>query len=151
MVRAMHLRAAWDLPAHRCRVTVWLVRHAESVLNAAGVRHRREDAWLTTEGLRQAAEVKVTGRPRIVCSPLLRAYGTACVIAATHGLDAPLVREELGERDWGQSCDDVAPTAAAYLRGMTGDVLAVTHAGVIKGLLGLDKTPPNCSVHEWQP
>lgn len=132
-------------------MTVWLVRHAESVLNAARARHRREDAWLTTEGLRQAAAIQVVGRPKLVCSPLLRAYGTACVVAAAHGLDAPTPADELLEREWGQTCAEVAPAAAAYLRGIPGDVLAVTHAGVIKGLMGLDITPPNCAVHEWRP
>lgn len=130
---------------------ILLIRHGQSVLNAAGIRHRRDDTPLTTLGLRQAATVRVTGRPTIVTSPLLRAYATACVIAQNHALDAPTIVDELGERGWDQTCDEIAAIAATVLTKLDGDIVAVTHAGVIKGLLGLDKTPPNGSVHEWQP
>lgn len=130
---------------------IQLVRHGQSVLNAAGVRHRHEDTPLTTLGLQQAAIVRVAGKPTVVTSPLLRAYATACIIAHANGLEAPIVIDELGERDWEQTCDDIAEPAAEMLRKLEGDIIAVTHAGVIKGLMGLDQTPPNGSTHLWQP
>ena len=77
-------------------------------------------------------------------------HGTACILAATHGLDAPEVAWELTERDWDQTCEDVAEVAVKFLDGLDGDVVAVTHAGVMKGLLGLAETPPNGSVHRWR-
>jgi len=133
---------------------ILLVRHGESSLNALGVRHRQEDVPLTSAGL---VEAKMTAEslrgladePVIVSSPLLRAYGTACVIAAHLGLDAPQVAGELTERAWGQSCEDAAAAAKAHLNRYGRDVVAVTHAGIIKGLLGLDQTPPNGSIHPW--
>jgi broad specificity phosphatase PhoE len=132
-------------------VTIWLVRHGQSTLNAHGIRYRREDVPLTTLGIEQAAAVKIQGSPTVVTSSLLRAYGTACVIASRLGLAAPEVADELTERDWWQTCEEAAEIAGKYLDTLSGDVIAVTHAGVIKGLLGLEETPPNGSVHEWRP
>lgn len=132
-------------------MTIWLVRHGQSELNAVGVRHRLEDVPLTTTGLMQASRIRFQGRPTIVTSPLLRSYGTACVIASALNLDAPIAAHELTERDWHQTVDEVAEIAAKYLSTFLRDVVAVTHAGVIKGLMGLAKTPPNGSVHEWRP
>lgn len=137
-------------------MTVWLVRHGESELNAAGVRHRREESPLTTLGIKQAFAVTISAtNPIVFCSPLIRAYGTACVISATHGWDAPIIADELIERDYDELCETAAVKAATLLRAWSKtspgqDIIAVTHAGVIKGLLGIDKTPANGSVLRWK-
>ena len=131
---------------------ILLVRHGESVLNAAKVRHRREDSPLTREGMAQAARIVVHGAPLVLSSPLLRAYGTACIIAHTHRLPAPTIVPDLTERTWGQTCEDAARLAAHALNEWDGrDVLVVTPAGIIKGLPGLTDTPANGSVTPWQP
>ncbi len=69
---------------------LFLVRHGESVWNAAGRLQGQADPPLSTRGLQQAyalAEAFGT-RPlaAIYCSPLVRAHATASYIAAPHGL-----------------------------------------------------------------
>ena len=130
---------------------ILLVRHGESVLNAAGIRHRREDSPLTELGIWQANDVALGSHPRtILTSPLLRAYGTACIIAAEYDMPAPIIIPELAERTWGQSCDEAAALARHALKGYK-DAVVVTHAGIIKGLTGLTETPANGSVTPWCP
>lgn len=131
---------------------IWLVRHGQSELNAAGVRHRREDTPLATGGLVQAGAIAIPSRDCLVLSsPLLRAYGTACIIALNHGCEAPIVADALAERDWDQDCDIAAKPAADLLRALPDDHdhVVVTHAGIIKGLLGTDVTPANGAVIPW--
>lgn len=131
---------------------IWLVRHGQSELNAAGVRHRREDTPLTAVGLVQAGAVAIPERDfQVLTSPLLRAYATACIIAVKHGCDAPTVVDALAERDWGQECDIAAKPVADILRDLPTDqdTVVVTHAGIIKGLLGTDVTPANGAVISW--
>jgi broad specificity phosphatase PhoE len=132
---------------------IWLVRHGQSELNAAGVRHRRENTPLTALGLAQAHAVDIATLDtfRVLTSPLLRAYATACIIALNHGSAAPVVVDVLAERDWGQDCDVAAKPAADLLRGIPEDqdTVIVTHAGIIKGLLGTDVTPANGAVISW--
>ena len=131
---------------------IWLVRHGQSELNAAGVRHRREDTPLTAVGLQQANAVTIATAPiRVLTSPLLRAYATACIIALNHGCEAPVVVDTLIERDWGQDCDIAAKPVADLLRALPADqdTVVVTHAGIIKGLLGTDVTPANGAVIPW--
>lgn len=135
-------------------MTIWLVRHGESAHNAAGLRYRREESPLTALGIKQAATVQIPARaPILLTSPLKRAYGTACIIAATHGYQAPLILDWLIERDYGQTCEEAAAPAREQLArlGLHEDAVVVTHAGIIKGLLGIDVTPPNGAVHQWQP
>ena len=130
---------------------IWLVRHGQSELNAAGVRHRREDTPLTAVGLQQANAVTIATAPiRVLTSPLLRAYATACIIALNHGCAAPAVVPELAERDWGQDCDIAAKAVADMLIQVENqDIVVVTHGGILKGLLGTDVTPPNGAVIPW--
>lgn len=136
-------------------MTIWLVRHGESTLNAAGIRHRREDVELTTLGLKQALEISLPPLidPGIWTSPLRRAYATACVIAAGHDLRAPQVVDALIERDEGESCAEAAAPVARLAAGADKhrDLVIVTHAGIIKGLLGTTVTPPNGAVIRWEP
>ena len=132
---------------------IWLVRHGQSELNAAGVRHRREESPLTALGLAQAHAVDIATLDtfRVLTSPLRRAYATACIIALNHGCDAPVVVDALAERDWGQECDIAAKPAADLLQSIpeTQDTVVVTHTGIIKGLLGTTVSPPNGAVIPW--
>lgn len=133
-------------------MTIWLVRHGESALNAAGIRHRREESPLTSLGVKQAAEVRLPCiAPLVLTSPMQRAYGTACIIASAHGFSAPKVVEMLTERDYEQTCAEAARPVARLLAQVDEDAVVITHAGIIKGLLSLDSTPPNGSVLEWKP
>lgn len=131
---------------------IWLVRHGQSELNAAGIRHRREDTPITALGLQQANAVTIATAPiHVLTSPLLRAYATACIIALRHRCAAPVVLDALTERDWGQDCDIAAKPAADLLQALPDDQdhVVVTHAGIIKGLLGTDVTPANGAVIPW--
>ena len=133
-------------------MTVYLVRHGESDWNAAGIRHRRENRPLTTLGIEQAqkAATMLPVNAVVLCSPLTRAYATACIISSALRLEAPRIALELTEREWGVPCDVAARSAAHMLGQWDGvDVIAVTHAGIIKGLTGSEVTPPNGSVTEW--
>ena len=105
-------------------MTIWLVRHGQSAHNAIGLRHRREDVALSTLGIQQAAAIRIPGRP------------THRLLATTARLPDVRGRRRGGGEDAGGPVD--------------GDVVAVTHAGVMKGLLGLAETPPNGSVHRWR-
>jgi broad specificity phosphatase PhoE len=143
---------------------IWLVRHGESVLNAQGTRHGREaDAPLTILGAAQAwAAARSLGclsrDPLMLASPLRRADDTARImcIALKRSPEIVLLRAALTERQfrdgWLDTCEQVAQRATTALSRWGGcDVIAVTHAGVIKGLLGLDHTPANGSIHAWEP
>jgi broad specificity phosphatase PhoE len=82
-----------------------LVRHGESVGNAAGVLQGRLDYGLSDLGLRQAhltgGHLADLGADRVVSSPLLRAATTAAVIADAMrleiGLEADLAEYDIGE------------------------------------------------------
>ncbi|MBC7291177.1 MAG: 2,3-bisphosphoglycerate-dependent phosphoglycerate mutase [Actinotalea sp.] len=85
-----------------------LLRHGESVANAAQEFTGRIDVDLTEHGQEQArtaarllAEASLT--PDVVLtSPMLRALGTARIVHAALGLTAPVVRQwRLVERDYG--------------------------------------------------
>lgn len=130
-----------------------LLRHGQTVLNQLGVRHRRENTPLTKQGLDEAwfTSLPPLQDPLVFSSPLLRAYGTACLIAGVRGWGAPVVDERLTERLPDQSCEDAAAPVAEWLRELRGDVLVVTHAGIIKGLTNTYKSPGNCVPVVWEP
>ena len=67
---------------------LWLIRHGQTVANAAGLIQGRSDPPLTELGQRQAQAVAARLPPqgRILCSPLGRARHTAELAAAAHGL-----------------------------------------------------------------
>lgn len=135
-------------------MTVYLVRHGESDWNAAGIRHRREDRPLTALGIEQArkAATLLPSGVMVLSSPLVRAYATACLIASELGSGAPQVALDLTEREWGVPCEAASRSAAHTLAAWDGvDVVAVTHAGIIKGLTGSTVTPANGSVTVWRP
>jgi phosphohistidine phosphatase SixA len=136
---------------------IYLVRHGESDWNADGIRHGREDRPLTANGAAQAwaAARRVLPHvvePVILTSPLRRAHDTARIIAIAAGTDKPMVvpYRDLVERPfyngrWLETCEEAAMRVSRLLSQFTS-----THAGVIKGLLGIS-TPANGSVHAWIP
>jgi len=87
--------------------TIFLVRHAESEANAAGLMAGTFDTPLTPKGKRQA---KIAGKnlngkkiELIVCSPLTRTRQTAAAVAAEIGYDADKIKLDplLIERNYG--------------------------------------------------
>jgi broad specificity phosphatase PhoE len=144
---------------------IYLVRHGESMLNMVGVRHGWDDTLLTRVGREQAEQAALSlmhlDRPTVLASPLQRAKHTAQIICSTLGLLMPDgdpiygLCDELIERPydggWRESCEHAAERARRAFATVSGDVVAVTHSGIIKGLLGLAETPPNGSIHEWVP
>ena len=93
-----------------------LVRHGESLGNAAGVLQGRLDYALSDRGLRQAeltavrlAEFKAT---RVLSSPLLRASATAALVADALGLDLQL-EPDLAEYDIGEGAGLTGPELRA--------------------------------------
>lgn len=89
-----------------------LVRHGESLGNAAGVLQGRLDYALSDRGLRQAqlTAVKLTSMKadRILSSPLLRASATAAVIADALSLELQL-EPDLAEYDIGEGAGLTGP------------------------------------------
>lgn len=85
-------------------MTLYLVRHGETVDNARQVMQGQTQGQLNDEGFRQARELseRLSGEhfDAVVASDLNRAVQTARIIAESHGLPvvtSPLLRE----RDWG--------------------------------------------------
>lgn len=84
--------------------TIFLVRHGETVDNAAQIMQGQTQGELNEQGRSQARQVaeRLSAEPvdAVVASDLHRAVETAEIIAAPHGLPVmttPLLRE----RDWG--------------------------------------------------
>ncbi len=84
--------------------TIFLVRHGETVDNAAQIMQGQTQGELNEQGREQARQVaeRLSAEPvdAVVASDLHRAVQTAEIIAAPHGLPVmttPLLRE----RDWG--------------------------------------------------
>ncbi len=105
-----------------------LVRHGESEGNARGVIQGRVDFGLSELGSRQAhATAERLARDpvqRVIASPLLRAAGTAAIIAARHGLavepEPGLMEYDIGEASGltGAELRERHPQVmAAYARG----------------------------------
>lgn len=82
-----------------------LIRHGESLGNAAGVLQGRLDYALSERGLRQAeltaARLAGFGADRVLSSPLLRASATAAFIADALTVDLQL-EPDLAEYDIGE-------------------------------------------------
>ncbi|NMO04481.1 histidine phosphatase family protein [Gordonia sp. TBRC 11910] len=85
--------------------TIYLVRHAETVLNADGKLRGLADPDLNENGRRQAealaAALADSSAGVVVSSPLRRARETAQAIATAIGVPAE-VDEDLNDRDYGQ-------------------------------------------------
>lgn len=86
--------------------TVWLVRHGETVYNKEGRFQGCLDVPLSAEGERQASKVAARlGEEKVEAvysSRLKRAYRTANLIAAPHGLPVRIIdgMEEMGFGRW---------------------------------------------------
>jgi broad specificity phosphatase PhoE len=100
------------------RLTVYLIRHGETLWNREGRCQGVTDVPLTEKGYRQAhAIAKALGKKPpnlILAGPLQRTRETAAVIAKSHGLPVEM-REEL--REWNQG----------ELEGLTGAELLGNH------------------------
>lgn len=105
-----------------------LVRHGESLGNAAGVLQGRLDFALSDRGILQAeltaARLADSGAARIVSSPLTRASATAAFIASSLKMDLGL-EPDLAEYDIGEAAGLTGPE----LRGKFPDILASRAAG----------------------
>ncbi len=106
---------------------VWLLRHAESAHNVAGVLSSRlPGADLTATGRAQAAAAaeRLAGEPvaAVYASPAVRAARTASVIAARRSppkkiiLDAALVEADLGVWEDGTDSTGCLGVLAAWIR-----------------------------------
>lgn len=146
-------------------MNIYLVRHGQSELNAAGIRHGCEvDPPLTDLGVRQA---KIAGSelfglcetpPVILSSPATRARQTADLIAQMTGSDHHPGINALDERRydtainaWAETCAQAAERAWNFMQSFNSHIqvttiVVVTHAGIIKGLTSSGVTPPNGSV-----
>jgi len=93
-----------------------LVRHGESLGNAAGVLQGRLDYGLSVLGERQAeltaVRLKDVRADRVISSPLLRASATAAVIAQSLELDLQL-EPDLAEYDIGEGAGLTPPDLRA--------------------------------------
>lgn len=93
--------------------TLYLVRHGETVENAAQVMQGQTPGTLSEQGIRQAEEVaRKMARVDIgafVSSDLRRSIDTCAIIARPHGKEVvttPLIRE----RDWGDFTGKYIPS-----------------------------------------
>jgi len=117
---------------------IFLVRHGQTALNAAGALRGRLDPELDATGLREAlalgGSIGRSGLRLMVTSPLRRAAETAAHIAAIAGLEVEF-DERLIDRDYGSwagkpkaeliarwgsldSAPDVEPAAEVFARAM---------------------------------
>lgn len=75
---------------------LYLIRHGETIWNAAGKLQGTTDVELNEEGRRLAGELGVSLEEipfdRIYSSPLIRAYETACLIRGHRNI--PIIRDE---------------------------------------------------------
>lgn len=75
---------------------LYLVRHGETLWNAAGRLQGNTDVELSSEGRRLAGELGMAlekvSFDRIYSSPLIRAYETACLIRGHRNI--PIIRDE---------------------------------------------------------
>lgn len=95
-------------------ITLYLIRHGQTVWNSSGRYQGRTDVALSEKGIAQAEKTKERFRTvsldGVISSPLKRAAHTAKGIAQTHGLpletDARL--KELSFGDWeGKTYDEI--------------------------------------------
>ena len=88
------------------RVTVFLLRHGRTELNASGRLRGRVDTPLDQVGREQAAALGrlFAGVPiaALAASPLGRTWDTAAAVAASHPGLVPEADPDLADRDWGR-------------------------------------------------
>lgn len=101
-------------------ITLYLVRHGQTVWNSSGKYQGRTDVALSEKGLAQAEKTVERFRSvhldGVIASPLMRAADTARGIAETHGLpletDSRLM--ELSFGDWeGKTYDEIEKSGPA--------------------------------------
>ncbi len=86
---------------------IYIARHGQNTDNANGILNGHRDRPLTELGLQQAYELAQGIRElgltfdHVYTSPLSRAYRTAEIVCETLGLDVPVIRETLIERNFG--------------------------------------------------
>jgi alpha-ribazole phosphatase len=85
-------------------MSMFFVRHAESVDWAGQICHGTLDVPLSNRGVEQAGRISIRldtpTLDAVYTSPRGRAVATAAVVAAKHGLE-PVIREALAEIDFG--------------------------------------------------
>ena len=88
----------------RISTILYLVRHGETVDNASQTMQGQTHGELNECGIRQAQELSEEWKDKeidvVVASDLKRAFDTAAIIAAPHGLEV-VTTTLLRERDWG--------------------------------------------------
>jgi len=106
------------MPTDR-RLTVYLIRHGETLWNREGRCQGVTDVPLTEKGHRQAQAIAkaLAGKPLslILSGPLQRTTETAAVIAESHGLPVE-TREELREWHQGELEGLTGPELLAHYR-----------------------------------
>ena len=86
---------------------LFVTRHGETTMNAAGLISGRTNVELTEKGVSQAIEtgekLRECGIRRIICSPMRRAQHTARLIAEQIGFDPAWIEtdDRLIEQDYG--------------------------------------------------
>ena len=155
---------------------ILLVRHGESTLNALGIKYGRLNPGLTERGIEQAHRVALHLDGcvvQVVTSPLRRAHDFATIVAHLISAPTPIVIPDLMERAFGaaegmtpgmirrlwpdgdvpgmETYQDAAARARTALEPITAPTAVITHAGVIRGLLTLDRSPSNAEVIEYAP
>lgn len=140
--------------------TLYLVRHGESTLNAAGVKYGHLNPPLTLAGIEQAktTALDLNGHVNvIITSPLARAHHFALLLAAHLNLGEVIVSSALIERSFGmaegltpahlerdypdgvplmETDEQAATRARTFLDTINVKAAIITHKGVIRGLTG---------------
>lgn len=97
---------AGDDGTHEATVTVLLLRHGRTGLNASGRLRGRIDTPLDEVGRQQAAALGrfFAGVPlaALAASPLSRTWDTASAVAESHPGLVPEADPDLADRDWGR-------------------------------------------------
>ncbi len=151
---------------------IYLVRHGESTLNAAGIKYGLLDPPLSPRGLSQALATsrQLESVTAIWTSPLKRARDFADLLAAILDLPDPIVEHALIERPFGAAegmtremiashwpngnvpgmgtYEDVARKALDVMASIAEPTAVITHLGVIKGITG--EHPNNGEVVRWR-
>ncbi|MFW5549495.1 MAG: histidine phosphatase family protein [Prevotella sp.] len=118
---------------------LFLVRHGETVDNAAQILQGQEQGELNEHGREQAREVRDKLKDEkidvFVSSDLKRAVDTCCIIGEAHGNPQIVTTPLLRERDWG-SFTGRAQNFLTWLKVTYPDktVLAVGHGIVNKAI-----------------
>ncbi len=93
--------------------TLYLVRHGETVANAAQILQGQRQGQLNEKGIRQAEETRDQllheSIDVFVSSDLKRAVDTCRIIAEPHGVTDIVTTPLLRERDWGSFTDKFIP------------------------------------------